>query len=178
VRRRIFLAALVLGGTSAALIVGITPAVGKQATPPHVMQLTCNFNLTTEPPPGSTAVTAPQQKGWQDGAVYCTSNQKFGNGAIRNRYTIPTSGDTVGHFVEYFDTGTFGGHLDLTPKGGGSFGGGSFQAQNYGGTFQVWYGTGAFQGIKSTQPGTMYCKSPDSVHLHCKETMTVKTPGS
>lgn len=177
-RRRIFLAALAVCGASAALVVGISPAVGKQATPPNVMQMTCYFSLTTEPPAGSDAVVAPQQKGVQDGEVFCNSNHSFGNGVIRDHYVIATSGDNVGKFVEYFDTGSFAGHFDVAQKGQGTFNGQGFESENLGGVLKVWYGTGAYRGVKSTQPGTMYCKSPDSIHFHCKETVTIKTPGS
>lgn len=176
-RRRIFLAALALGGTSAALIVGIAPAVGKQAAPPHVTQVTCKFTLTTEPPRGSTTVVAPQQKGIQDGGVLCNDKQ-FGLGAIRDHYVMPPSGSLVGNFTQYFDTGTLAGKLRLIPKSGNTFSGGSYQSQNYGGKFNVEYGTGTFHGVKSTQPGTMYCKSPDDVHLSCTETMTIWDPKS
>jgi hypothetical protein len=175
-RRRIFLAALALGGTSAALIVGIAPAIGKQRTPPHIMQVECKLTLTTEPPKGSNAVSPPEQNGIQDGGVLC-HNAKLGLGAIREHFTMVASGNTVGDFTEYFDTGTVAGKLTLVPQGG-SFGGGSFQAQNYGGRFTISFGTGAFHGFKSTQPGTFYCTSPDSIHLSCRQRMTVLVPSS
>ena len=173
-RRRIFLAALALGGVSAALIVGIAPAVGKPSTPPHIVQMTCKFTLTTEPPAGSDNVVPPQQKGNQDGSLTCP-NASFASGAIRTNYTIPGSGDTVGYFTQYFDTGALAGHFRLVPHGG-TFGGGTYQAQNYGGQFQVTLGTGAYSGVKSSTKGTGYCTSPDSVHLSCTENLWLYDP--
>jgi hypothetical protein len=176
VRRRIILAVLAAGGGAAALALGISPASGKSGLPPHVVQVKCTFNLTTEPPPGTNAVVAPEPKGVQDGNVYCPTHQ-FGKGAIRDHFVTAISGNTVGNFTEYFDTGSVVGTLTLVPQGG-SFSGGGFQAQNYDGHFNVTYGTGAFHGVKSSQPGGMYCKSPDSIHLSCTETMTIVDPAS
>lgn len=176
-RSRIFLAAALLAGGVAALAVGISTASGKAAAS-QPMQVSCSFTLTTEPPPGSDNVVPPQQQGHQDGPVYCKNAPSFKLGAIRTNFTIPDSGDTVGTFTQYFDTGTIGGHFELVPKNNGGFGQSGYAAQNYGGKFKIWYGTGAYKGIKGTQPGLMYCKSPDSVHLTCKETMTVKEPAT
>ena len=175
-RRRIFLAALALGGTSAALTVGISSAVGKQATPPHVIQVGCQFTMVIQPPPGSDNVVPPVQQGIENGGVYCPSPKGWGSGVIRAAFKTPASGDMVGKYIQYFDTGTIGGEFDLTPTSGGSFGGSNYQSETWHGIFKVWYGTGAFQGAKSTQPGKMSCTSPDQVHLNCTESMTIQVP--
>jgi hypothetical protein len=141
------------------------------------MQLTCKFTLTTEPPPGSDNVVPPQQSGNQDGGLDCSSNPSFGKGAIRTFFRIPDSGDTQGTFVQYLDTGALSGRFRLVPKGG-TFGGGTYQGQNYGGQFKVTQGTGAFSGVRSSTKGTGYCTSPDSVHLSCTENLWLYDPNA
>ena len=178
-RRRIFLGGIGVAGVSLALVVGIAPAVGKQATPPHVIQVGCQFTMVIQPPPGSDNVTPPVQQGVENGPVYCPSPKGWGSGVIRAAFNTPVSGDMVARYVQYFDTGSIGGEFDLTPQSSSSFGGSSgFQSQTWRGTFKVWYGTGAFRGAKSTQPGKMSCTSPDQVHLNCTESMTIKNPSA
>lgn len=175
-RRRIFLGGIGVAGVSLALVVGIAPAVGKQASPPHVIQVGCQFKMVIQPPPGSDNVVPPVQQGVEDGSVYCPSPKGWGSGMITANFNTPASGDMVATYIQYFDTGSIGGHFDLTPVPASSFGPSNFQGQDWRGTFKVWYGTGAFRGVKSTQPGKMSCTSPDQVHLNCTELMTIQDP--
>jgi hypothetical protein len=178
VKRRISLAALAVAGVSLALSIGIASAVGKtgrkHGAPTGSVTLNCSMNPTTMPPQGSTGVVAPASSGYQYGGLKCPQAGFYG-GNFSDAFQIPDSGDTVGTYTEYLNTGTIRGSFDITPQEG-TFGGGSFQAQTWTGTISVTSGTGAYKGITSPKMGTLDCTSPDSVHLVCTETITVSLP--
>jgi hypothetical protein len=178
VRRRITLAATAVAGVSLVLAVGIAPAVGKpgrhRSGSTYAYEMNCSFSLTTMPPPNSTAVVAPTSQGAQYGGLKCGQAPFYG-GAIGDTFTVPDSGDTVGNYTEYLNTGTIRGSFDLTPQEG-TFGNQSFQSQSWTGTISVTSGTGAFNQITSAKHGTMNCSSPDSVHLSCNESILVRMP--
>lgn len=176
-RRRITIGAMAVTGASLALVVGIAPAIGKpgrraQGTTP--LRVECSFTLTTVPPQGSTSVVAPAASGQQYGGLSCPQSG-FHGGTIADSFTVPDSGDTVGTYVQYLNTGTLRGAFDLTPQEG-SFGGSDFQSQSWQGTVTVTRGTGAYNGVTSSRSGTMQCDSPDSVHLTCVENITLNVP--
>ncbi len=177
VRRRISLAATTVAGVSLALAVGIAPAIGKaghrHATGAQY-ELECNMSLTTMPPNGSSAVVAPVAQGQQYGGLQC-GHPPFYGGAVGDSFTVPDSGDTVGKYVEYLNAGTIRGSFDLTPNEG-TFGASSYQSQTWNGTISVTGGTGTFRNITSAKDGSMYCTSPDQVHLTCYESVLVTVP--
>lgn len=174
-RRRISLGAIAVAGVSLAMVVGITPAVGKtgrRAAGTQTLKVECSLSPTTMPPPGSTAVVAPAASGKQYGGMKCPQSGFYG-GTFADTFQVPDSGDTQGVYVEYFNAGTIRGDFDLTPTEG-TFG--SFQSQSWTGTISVTGGTGVYRGITASHPGTMDCTSPDSVHLTCTENITVDMP--
>ncbi len=177
-RRRIALGATAVAGVSLALVMGITPAIGKtgrRAGNTEAVNVECIMSLTTMPPPGSTEVVAPASSGQQYGGLKCPQSGFYG-GTVADVFQVPDSGDTVGTYVEYLNTGTIRGGFDLTPDEGTFGGGGTFQSQSWTGTISVTGGTGAYKGITASKMGTMSCDSPDSVHLSCIENITVQQP--
>lgn len=181
-RGRISLAAIAVAavaGVSLALVVGITPAIGKagrHARAAESLKVECTMSPTTVPPPGSTDVVAPAASGKQYGGLSCPQSGFYG-GTFSDSFQVPDSGDTVGNYIEYLNTGTIRGSFDLTPDEGTFGGAGSFQSQSWTGTISVTSGTGAYKGITG-KGGSMSCDSPDSVHLSCVENITLNVPAS
>jgi hypothetical protein len=139
-----------------------------KSTKPGGPGVKCALSLATQVPKGDTQVIPPEQQGSNYGAIKC--RKVLGSGVEVDQFKLLATGDTVGSFTDYFQTGTIRGKFHLTPQEG-SFGstGQGFASSNASGTVTVRGGTGAFAHFKGT--GTSTCVSADAVHLSCTETL-------
>lgn len=134
--------------------------------------LRCKMYLTVAPGAGSAQVDQPPSSGRQYGPAKC-GNAGFGSGIEADKFTVPISGDLVGTYYQYFNTGTVHGRFDLVPQESTSLTSSSFTSESFKGTVNVAGGTGTLKGVKDRKPGVMKCTSPDTVHLTCTETVKV-----
>ena len=101
----------------------------------------------------------------------------FGSGVMWIHFTIPDSGDMVGHYTQWFDGGTLSGTFDLQPGDSPPLDANTFYSESFSGSVLVTGGTNAYKGVKSKNTrGTMSCNSPDSVHFNCTQIGTVLIP--
>ena len=164
-KRQIYLAGAATAASSLVLAVAFVPAAISK--PKRAPGLTCHVSIGVSVPVGSTQVVVPADQGSMYGSVRC---KQFGAGLQSATFSVVNSGDTVGRYVDYFDTGTIRGAFDLTPQEG-TFGGNPASA-SYLGTLTIKGGTGAYVGIKGK--GTSTCASADGVHMTCTLKLKLK----
>lgn len=153
---------VLLGGT--ALAAGQSKAKTKSAPGTRV---SCASATSIAIPAGADTVLPPAQAGAEYGTVRC--GKLLGPGVQEDRFTMPTSGDTLATFWLYFHAGAVHGTYDLTPQTGAL----NFLETDWIGTLKIVGGTGAYTGAKGT--GTMTCKTPDGIHTTCTEKLKLKT---
>lgn len=168
-RRRICLAGA--AGGLATLTVGIGVAAAAVApTGPFVLK--CTSTLTAVPPGGTAVVQQPPIGGWEYGHMLCNRKGLGLYGGVEARkFTVPLNGDTVGSFTQFFPGGVLTGKFKLVPAETGFSA--NFSAASWVGKFTVTGGSGTFGRMKSAAPGVMKCSSPDTVHISCKEKVTL-----
>jgi hypothetical protein len=168
VRRRIFLVAAVVAGSSlGALGVGIVSASG--STVHYVKKtLNCNVFMTVVPPKNTPdEPTAPITDGIRYGQVKCNNDNL--DGVVRDSFsTDVTSGNEIGSVWEYFPWGRLTGHANLVPQAGGTF-----TQQSWTGILKFTGGTGAYNGVQARKPYTFDCSTNDSVHVTCTQTSVI-----
>ena len=165
------LAIVVVGG---ALVADATGALAS-TTKAKAVKLHCQLTLIQQPASGQDAVL-PADSGDHYGRITCPHG--FGGGVIHDSFRVPDSGDTVAKYVAYFNRGTFSGTFDLTPGGGQELSDTSFQSESWTGTMTVRGGSGIYRGIALAKSGKgkLTCTSPDTVHLKCRETISLVLP--
>ena len=157
---------------------GAAQASTKAAAKGKTVTLKCRISLIQQPPNGLDFVL-PRDSGQHYGRVDC-HKRGFGSGVIRDSFTIPDSGDTVGKYVVYLNRGTFSGTFALTPGGGEELTGTTYQSDSWTGTMTVNAGSGIYKrvALAKGRKGKMACKSSDSVHLVCQETISLALPAT
>ena len=168
---------------AAVLILGVATAMaasshaskgGKKSKTPSTVttKVSCNSSLTVQVAPGATDVTAASEDGTWAGTSTCAP---VGHGVVWESYTTADSGDLIGKWQAWFNTGSVFGTFDLTPADNGPpTTTTSFSQASYTGTFIVKNGTGVY--AKATGTGTLKCSSKDSVHFSCKQSGKVSLP--
>jgi hypothetical protein len=171
VRRRICIVGTAVVAASLAVSVGAALGSTKAAVVKPIT-VHCTVSLTTGPPAGSNSVDQPASQGSQAGPNHC-AKKGFGFGVAVDSFTVPDSGDTVGTYTQYFNTGTVHGAFDLTPTESGDVS--NFTSQAWTGTITVTGGTGTYKGVKGKKnTGVFNCTSPDNVHMSCTEVIKLK----
>lgn len=177
-KRRIYRLGVATGAVSLIVGVALAPAASSKTPKPHKQKpvaVTCRTSVSTQVPAGQTEVIPPESQGANYGSADCP--KLFGSGMEVDQFTVPDTGDTVGSFTDYFDTGTIRGTFDLTPQEGslGSTGTG-FAETDYTGVLTITRGSGTFVHYKGT--GTSTCVSPDGVHTTCTQKLKITLPAS
>ncbi len=164
--RSTHLAAVLAGvlalGTAATSVAA--PAARHKASKP-VAKPTCWLAVTEQIPSGDTAINPADTQGSNQGRVTC--GKLLGDGLAWMSFTVPSSGNLVGSFKQYYASGNMHGTYVLVPDSNDSNSSDQFSASSFTGTVKVTGGTGAFALAKGT--GTLKCASPDAVHYHCTE---------
>ena len=159
-KRRILLVGCALAALPFVLGISVAGAASK------TIVLKCHMSLATVPPAGSNTVNQPPAQGSLYGAVHCPS---VGTGVEAASFTVPDSGNTVGKYWQYFNTGSIRGKFNLTPQeGSGSLSATSFESESWTGTVTVTGGSGSYS-TAAGKTGTIKCTSADTVHLTCTE---------
>jgi hypothetical protein len=135
-------------------------------------KVACVAALSLQVPANDTNVTAAEQSGVQGGAVVC--GKPLGRGVEAETFSTANSGDLVGKWQQWFNTGTVYGAFTLTPSDSQPPTSQSFSAASYTGTYTIKGGTGTDS--KATGKGTLKCTTKDSVHFACKESGRVVLP--
>lgn len=171
-KRRILLVGCALAALFFVLGISVAAAANKTAGKTKTIVLKCHVNLATVPPAGSAAVDQPPAQGTSYGQVHCPS---IGTGVESASFKVPDSGDTVGNYWQYFGTGAIHGKFDITPEeGSGSISATNFESESWTGTVTVIGGTGVYKGAAG-KTGTLKCRSNDTVHLTCVESMKLSS---
>jgi hypothetical protein len=158
--KRICLAGAVV---AAVLILVVSSALAaKKATG---TKFTCHAAVTLQVPGGDNAVTPDAQSGSLAGPASCA--KLLGKGVTVLQYTMADSGNLVGKWQQWFNTGTLYGSFSLTPSDNQPTAVDSFSAASYSGRFVIKNGHGA--GARATGKGTIKCSTKDSVHFTCSE---------
>jgi hypothetical protein len=178
VKRRIYRLVVATGIVSLIVGAALVPAASSKTPKAHKQKpvaVTCRTSVSTQVPAGQTEVIPPESQGTNYGTADCP--KLLGSGMEVDQFTVPDTGDTVGSFTYYFDTGTIHGTFDLTPQEGslGSTGTG-FAETDYTGVVTVTRGSGIFAHYKGS--GTSVCVSPDGVHMTCTEKLKITLPAS
>jgi hypothetical protein len=168
---------------AAVLILGVATAMaasshaskgGKKSKTPSTVttKVSCTSSPVIQVAPGATDLTPAAQEGSWMGPITCPG---IGHGVVSESYTTADSGDLVGKWQAWFNTGTVFGTFDLTPDDNGQPPSStSFSQASFTGTFIIKNGTGAY--AKATGTGTLKCASQDSVHFSCKQSGKVTLP--
>jgi hypothetical protein len=181
VKRRICLVGSAIAAVPFVVGIGVSAAVAKAPSKgkapkgaPATAVLNCHSLLNTVAPLGSLTVAQPPSQGSLFGLLHCPA-AKFGGGVEAATFTVPDSGDTVGHYAQYFGTGSIHGTFDLTPaEVNGNLSATSFTSEAWVGTVNVTGGTGAFAKAAGTK-GVLKCTSADTVHLVCTEKLDLSS---
>jgi hypothetical protein len=170
VKRRICLVGIAIAAVPFAVGISVATAASKSKAPKPAVKavvLKCHMSLGTLPPPGSASVDQPPSGGAQYGTVHC-AGASFGWGVEKDSFNVPDSGDTVGHYVQYFGTGSIRGKFDLSQDENGDVSSTDFTSESWTGTVTVTAGTGTLAKAAGKK-GVLKCTSGDSVHLTCTE---------
>ena len=147
-----------------------TKSTSKAKSKGATFKVGCSLSLSLLAPAGSSDVTAAAPTGNHAGTTKCPA-KGVGKGSEWDSFTTSDSGDLVGKWQEWFNTGSLYGTYDLTPSDSQPSDPSNFAAASYVGTVVVKGGTGMFakDDTKRTSPGTMKCSTQDSVHYTCKQ---------
>lgn len=164
-----------LGAVVAAILaLGVTSALAAKKSTTSGKKFACVAAVTLQAPSNDTNITPDAQSGILAGAFGCP--KPIGQGVEALRYTMADSGDLVGKWQQWFNTGTLYGTFDLTPNPNNQPSDTTtFSAASYSGTFVIKNGTGT--AAKTTGKGTIKCATKDSVHYACKESGRMKLGG-
>lgn len=165
---------LILGVASALAASSHASKGGKKSKTPTTVttKVSCVSALTLQAPPGATDVTPASQDGTEVGPISCPS---IGRGIEWESYTTQDSGDIVGKWQAWYNTGSVFGTVTLTPDDNAPpTSTTTFSQASYTGTWSVKNGTGAF--AKATGRGTIRCSTQDAVHFACKQSGNVILP--
>jgi hypothetical protein len=177
--KRISLVGVALVASSLAIAVTVVPAGAKTSkgktktvkAKPVKVEATCTSDVSIAVLPGQTQVVPPVNQGHEYGLVSCGT---LGKGVQSESLTLQDTGNYVGTYTEYFDTGTIHGTYTLIPGDSIPTGPTTFNAANYTGTATVVGGTGAYR--KAIGTGTLTCSTPDSIHSSCSEKLKLTLP--
>ena len=164
---------------AAVLILGVTSALAasshaKKSKSSGGTKFACTSAATLQPPSNDTNITPDSQSGVLAGTVACP--KALGRGVTALQYTTAASGDLVGKWQQWFNTGTTYGTFDLTPGATPPSTTTSFSAAGYTGTFVIKGGTGT--DAKASGKGTLRCTTKDAVHFACKQSGRISLPGA
>ena len=165
---------LVGAAVAAVLILGVSGALAasSHAKKTTGTKFTCKTAVTLQVPGNDTTVTPDAQTGSLAGSASCA--KLLGKGVAVLQYSMADSGDLVGKWQQWFNTGTVYGSFDLSPSDNQPPTTTSFAEANYTGKFVIKNGKGI--GAKASGKGTMKCSTKDSVHFSCKESGRVTLP--
>ncbi|HWE07736.1 MAG TPA: hypothetical protein VG325_00175 [Solirubrobacteraceae bacterium] len=135
-------------------------------------KVACVAALSLQVPSNDTNVTPAAQSGTEGGAVACA--KLLGRGIDTMTYAMADSGDLVGKWQQWFNTGTVYGTFTLTPSSNQPSTSQSFSAAGYTGTYAVKGGTST--DAKAADKGTLKCATTDSVHFVCKQSGKLSLP--
>ena len=167
-------AVLVLGVATAMAASSHASKGGKKSKTPATVtaKVSCTSSLAVQVAPGATDVTADSEQGSWAGTSTCSP---IGRGMVWESYTTADSGDLVGKWQAWFNTGSVFGTFTLTPDDNAPpTTTTSFSQASYTGTFLIKSGTGAY--AKATGTGTLKCSTRDSIHFSCKQNGKVTLP--
>jgi hypothetical protein len=162
VKRRIGLVGAALSVCLVASVAGTATAASTSLT-----KVKCSTSTSISIASGDTGVSPPVSQGSEYGTASC--GKLLGGGVQKDRFTVPTSGDTVAKYALFFGAGTLRGTYDLTPTQPSAL---NFLETDWTGTLKVLAGTGAYKGLTGT--GTMVCKTLDGIHTACTDTLKLK----
>jgi hypothetical protein len=159
---------------TAILALGVSSALAAKKSSTGGTKFACTAALTLQAPSNDTNITPDAQSGILAGAFGCP--KPLGQGIDVLRYSMANSGDLVGKWQQWFNTGTLYGTFDLTPNPNSQPSDTTtFSAASYNGKFVIKSGTGT--AAKTTGTGTIKCATQDSVHYTCKESGRMKLGG-
>ena len=164
-------------GSHASARTAATKSTSKAKSKVATLKVGCSLSLSLLAPSGSSDVTPASPTGNHAGMAKCPA-KGVGKGSEWDSFTTDDSGDMVGKWQEWFNTGTLYGTYLLTPSDSQPSDPSNFAAAAYTGTLVVKGGTGtlAKDYTKRNAAGTMKCSTQDSVHYTCKQFAKLVVP--